>query len=139
MASLQLFLFGAPRCELNGEVTHLRRRKSIALLSYLAVEGQRHQRDTLATLLWPESSQRSARKALRRDLSELNLALGVEWLDVTRESVGLRDGFGLDIAEFQRLLVPDHVDTDGLATAAALYRDDFLKGFMEMNLMFIEH
>ena len=39
MPSLQLFLFGAPRLELN-TVVALRRSKALALLAYLAVRGQ---------------------------------------------------------------------------------------------------
>ena len=99
MSSLDLKLLGPPQIELNGEPLAIKRRKALALLFYLAVTGEAQPRDRLATLLWPESSQPNARKALRRDLSELNLALGGEWLEVDRESVGLRAGWCLSPAK----------------------------------------
>jgi len=46
----------------------------------LAVTGGRQRRDTLATLLWPETSQSRARASLSRDLSVINRLLGSRWL-----------------------------------------------------------
>jgi len=48
---LNLYLFGPLRMELNGAAVLLHRRKAQALLAYLAVTGQPHSRDALATLL----------------------------------------------------------------------------------------
>ena len=67
-------------------------RKAIALLAYLAVTEQRHSRDALAALLWPEYDQSRARGALRRTLSTLNKALGGAGLDA--ETAGAA-GFGI--------------------------------------------
>jgi serine/threonine protein kinase len=128
-AELQLHLLGPPRVELEGLPLEIKRRKALALLIYLAVSGEPQPRDRLATLLWPESTQQNARKALRRDLSELNLALGGVWLDVDRESVGLRAGFGLDVTQFQQYLADEADDPHSLIAATDLYRDDFLTGF----------
>lgn len=133
MLSLKVFLLGSPRIECAGTLVAIRRRKALALLAYLAVAGQPQRRDTVATLLWPESTQASARQALRRHLSDLNLALGGGWIDANRESVGLRPGFWLDVAQFQRHLdectsTPASCPTQ-LVEAVALYRDDFLTGF----------
>jgi DNA-binding SARP family transcriptional activator len=61
MATLTLFLFGAPRLECDGAVVKIPRRKALALLAYLASTGQSHARDTLATLFWPDHSQSEAR------------------------------------------------------------------------------
>ncbi len=129
MATLSLFLLGPPRLELAGEPLEIKRRKALALLIYLAVSGDRQLRDSLATLLWPESSQQNARKELRRNLSVLNQALGGNWLDIDRESVGLRAGFGLDVAQFQQYLADETVDPPTLIAVTDLYRDDFLTGF----------
>ena len=76
MSPLALYLLGAPRLERDGEEVHLPRRKMVALLAYLAVTGRSHSRDALATLLWPEYDQSSARAYLRRILSMLNRTLG---------------------------------------------------------------
>src|SRR5688500_17955650 len=85
MSSLKLWLLGPPRIELNDMAVTVERQKVLALLVYLAVTGESQRRDTLADLLWPDSSQSSARAGLRRDLSILNKALGEEWLMIDRE------------------------------------------------------
>ena len=72
MSDLSLHLFGSPTLEINGNPVHIPRRKATALLAYLAVSGKSHSRDVLATLLWPENDQSSARAELRRTLSVLN-------------------------------------------------------------------
>jgi hypothetical protein len=90
VSRLALYLIGSPRIELGGEEIHIGRRKALALLAYVAVTRERHQRDALATLLWPEYDQSRARADLRRTLSLLNRALGEEWLSADRETAGLR-------------------------------------------------
>jgi len=158
MSRLALFLLGPPRIERNGAPIKIHRRKATALLAYLAVTGQSHSRDALATLFWPEGDQSRARAGLRRALASLkkalrqacpecsrraqDAALGEGWLDVDRETVGLNPDaeVWLDVAEFQERLTecrthghpPDQVCPaclSPLAEAAALYRDDFLAGF----------
>jgi DNA-binding SARP family transcriptional activator len=142
MPSLKLLLLGPPRVEYEARPVEIQRRKTLALLVYLAVTGESHRRDTLATLLWPNSSQSSARAALRRDLSVLNKSLGREWLEVDRETAALirGPGFWLDVEQFQGRLAecrthnhaPHDVCSDclpPLTEAVSLYRDDFLAGF----------
>jgi predicted ATPase/DNA-binding SARP family transcriptional activator len=142
VAGLTVRLLGAPQIERAGTPIDVDTRKAIALLAYLAVTGQRHGRDALAALLWPENDQANARGALRRTLSALNKAFGGTGLEVERESVGLdeRAGLWIDVAEFRRLL--DSAPRRGrptaetcarlippLVEAAALYRGDFMDGF----------
>lgn len=129
MSGLKLYFLGPPQVELEGMPVAIKRRKALALLVYLAITGIRQRRDTLAALLWPDSAQRGARKGLRRDLSELNLALDGKWFEADRESVGLRAGFWLDVTQFQRYLAEEEADLASLITATELYRDDFLTGF----------
>lgn len=142
MSHLALYLFGPPRMERDGVVVNVDTRKAVALLAYLAVTRQRHSRDALAGLLWPEYDQPHARATLRRTLSALNKALAGGWLDVDRETVGLdqRSSFWLDIDEFHAHLAEcrthNHPSTatcpaclGPLSHAAQLYRDDFMAGF----------
>ncbi|MBN1991870.1 MAG: AAA family ATPase, partial [Anaerolineae bacterium] len=142
MAHLALFLFGSPRLELNGTTIEIARRKAMALIAYLAVTGQEHSRDTLATLLWPDYDQTRARGALRRTLSVLNKALGGDWLETSRETITLAHtpDLWLDVAQFRQQLAAcqahNHLSSEicsaclsALTQAAALYRDDFLAGF----------
>ncbi len=142
MSCLKLFLLGPPRLERDDVPLEVDTRKAIALMAYLAVTGESHSRDALATLLWPDYDQSHARAALRRTLSALNKALAGEWLETDRETIGLKpgDNLWLDVEQFQRRLAAcrTHGHSAGevcpaclspLTEAAGLYRDDFLAGF----------
>jgi hypothetical protein len=85
MANLSLCLLGPPRVKLDEATIEVKPRKALALLIYLAVTANRHARDALATLLWPDSDQHRARHALRNRLSELKRTLGGDWLDAEIE------------------------------------------------------
>ena len=142
MSTLRLCLLGPPRIERDGVPLDLTYRKNAALLAYLAVTGERHTREALVTLLWPELEPSRARAGLRRNLSVLRKALGGEVLVVDRETVGLdpRAALWLDVDQFRRLLSAwrghGHPETEVcpaclavLSEAVALYRGDFLAGF----------
>ncbi len=147
MPSLCIYLFGAPRLERDGEVIHLPRQKSVALLAYLATTGQAHSRDALATLFWPEFNQSTARANLRRELSRLKKALGNDPFEIHGEQVGLKQEVGvwLDVEVFQRRLAearrqiagrsdptrPEDLSAgiEAISEAAGLYTGDFMAGF----------
>jgi len=142
MASLNLFLFGNPRLERDQRLLKVRRRKSVALLAYLAVTGRAHNRDALATMLWPEHDQSGARANLRRELSRLKRAVGAEILEADRTQARINPEGDLwnDVAAFRDYLqqAEEHDQDDGricdtcaeaLAKGVALYRDDFMAGF----------
>jgi predicted ATPase/DNA-binding SARP family transcriptional activator len=142
MSRLMVSLLGAPRVELDGLPMVLDTRKAVALLAYLAVVGRRQRRETLVTLLWPESDQAHARNTLRYTLSVLKKALGAERMDIGRESLGLKRDSNLwvDVDRFHSQLAAyrahAHRESDicpdclsGLSEAVALYQGDFLAGF----------
>src|SRR5215208_644779 len=141
MAELRIALLGPPRVERDGTPIEVDTRKAIALLAYLAVHPERHGRDAVAGLLWPDYDTEHARGALRRTLSTLNKAVGPGWLAADRTTVGFaRTSFWLDVAEFEALLAArrdhGHASEDAcpacvgpLAAAAGLHRGDFLAGF----------
>ncbi|MEZ4663273.1 MAG: BTAD domain-containing putative transcriptional regulator, partial [Caldilineaceae bacterium] len=142
MATLEISLLGAPIIQLDRQPVTFESRKALALLAYLAVSGAPHQRSELAALLWPESDNKRARGALRYTLSILQGALGKEWLESDRETIGLVQDAPcvVDVVRFQKLLESgrDHLHTPDTAcldcvqpinAAVALYRDDFLTGF----------
>src|SRR5919204_3228918 len=102
MAELWIALLGPPRVDRDGAPIEVDTRKAIALLAYLAVEPERHGRDAVAGLLWPEYDTEHARGALRRTLSALNKALGGRWLVADRLRVGLDgEGIELDVERFR--------------------------------------
>ena len=125
-STLRLSVLGPPVVLVDGEPLAVDTRKATALLAYLAVEGGVHNRDSLATLLWPEYAPERARAALRRTLSTLRSALDGRWVSVARDSVALEGG-ELDIEEFHRLAASGEIAA--LERAAALHRGVFLAGF----------
>jgi DNA-binding SARP family transcriptional activator len=139
LAKFVLYLFGAPRAELDGKPIIIDTRKAIALLAYLAVTRKPHTRDGLATLLWPELDQTKARAALRRTLSALNAAANLPWLRIEREQIALvADGnFYCDVHVFEDYIaacppgdaLPCERCRPALEEAIRLHRDDFLAGF----------
>ena len=142
MPSYCLHLFGAPWIERDAQPVAIQRRKTMALLAYLAVTARASTRESLATLFWPESDQSTALANLRRDLSGLKSALGAEFLLVERVNISLNPAVDLwlDVAEFQERLAKARSHHDGsgplcpecfahLAEAIALYIGDFMAGF----------
>jgi ABC-type transport system substrate-binding protein/DNA-binding SARP family transcriptional activator/MoxR-like ATPase len=142
MPWLKLSLLGSPQVEHRGEPLKFDSRKILALVAYLAVTGESHNRESLITLLWPELEPSRARAGLRRNLSVLKKALEGEWLIVDRKTIGTDPSadIGLDVTEFRRLQTVwqshDHPRNEAcsqclpsLAEAVELYRGEFLEGF----------
>ena len=125
---------------LDGVPVSVDTRKAIALLAYLAVEGQAQSRAVLATLLWPESDEARGRSALRRTLTALNNGIGKGWITADRSTLALPEqaDLWLDVQVWRQLLAQCDVDGDEgalanclplLQEAVGLYRGDFLEGF----------
>jgi DNA-binding SARP family transcriptional activator/predicted ATPase len=141
MAELRIALLGPPRVERDGAPIEVDTRKAIALLAYLAMHPERHGRDAVAALLWPDYDTEHARGALRRTLSTLNKAVGPGWLAADRTTVGFARAVPeLDVARFEALVAScrehGHAPEDAcpacvapLEEAARLHRGDFLAGF----------
>jgi DNA-binding SARP family transcriptional activator len=142
VASLKIYLFGAPILERDGVDLQVDTRKAVALLAYLVVTGEAQTRDALAALLWPEYDQRRARAGLRRTLSTLHKALGDGFLEFGREIIRVvpEPEPWCDVVEFRRLLAASAAHGHPaneicptcltlLGQAVALYRDDFMAGF----------
>ena len=143
MSPLHIYLFGAPHVERDGQTIPIPRRKTLALLAYLAVTGHAQSREALATLFWPDYDQSSAFANLRRELSRLKDLFGEETvLAADRLQVGLDPGVEvrLDVSDFRALVnqtkTHAHPPEDAcpecsglLKEAVELYRGDFMVGF----------
>jgi len=134
MSRLNLFLFGAPTIELDGQRVEINRRKAVALLAYLAVTHREHSRETLASLLWMDVEQSRAYAYLRTLLWTLHKSLGDEWLEIEQDTVRLRPKTDLwvDVWRFCALTAASERTMNSislLTEAANLYRDDFMAGF----------
>ena len=142
MSRLKLSLLGPPLIDRDGTAIKLDTRKTQALLIYLAVTNQRHRRDSLVNLLWPESNQVRGRALLRNSLHALNKALGSGWIQADQETVSLNHDAELwvDVNRFRSLIGQCEANGHGsgevcrsclnpLKGAMDLYRGDFLTGF----------
>jgi DNA-binding SARP family transcriptional activator/predicted ATPase len=138
MPSIAIHLLGSPYIQRDGHLVHVDTRKAIALLAYLAATPGYQSRDTLATLLWGESDQSSARGALRRTLSALNSALEGAGLSIEREAIAFDAGaVWCDVTRFAAALrsiepqrhPPPNLQLEQLTQAVELYTGDFLQGF----------
>ncbi len=133
-SKLHLELFGSPEVKLGEKkVTGFITVKSRALLYYLTMKPGVHSRQTLAALLWPETTEVKAAKNLRNILSNLRKLVGSH-LDITRTTVAFkRDApYFLDVEQFSALLERyrrGQKDISDLETAVALYTGEFLEGF----------
>ena len=110
MPDTSITLFGPPRLTRDGKPITLNHRKAWALLAYLAVTGQPHSRDALATLLWPDYGQSEARTHLRRELLRLRKLLGTDFFLADREQIALHPSTAeqapgmVDVVRFQTLM-----------------------------------
>jgi len=115
----------------GGGELRLPTRKSEALLAYLAMSpGVPVARETLAELLWGGRGEEQARNSLRQALAVLRKALAPAdpspLYSDRRAALCDADAIWLDVAEFERLVAAE--TGESLASAAALYRGEFLAG-----------
>ena len=114
--------------------------KARGLLAYLAAESDRpHRREMLATLLWPEMPEQSARTNLRRTLANLRKVLGDQEADppyllISRQEIQFNEGSDawVDVSAFRQQLAERHdpaISSAQLQEAITLVRGPFLEGF----------
>lgn len=116
-------------------------KKAIALLAYLALTGRPHTRQSLASLLWGESPEESARVSLRTALWLMGRPLSL-YLLVTRQTVAFNPAspHHVDAAEFVRRVtrgleavgartILNETQAADLRAAVDLYRGELLAGW----------
>ena len=130
MAEISILLFGRISVLVDGKEWIWERRKTQALIVYLATSLQSYSRDTLATLLWPESDTNRARANLRRVLANINKSPLGAYLIVDRQNLQFRrdEYLFIDVLHFEKL-ASNKDDLESLNEAANLYIGPFLTGF----------
>src|SRR6266498_4333590 len=142
-ARLALHLLGAPRLELDNTPIIADRRKTLALLAYLAVTRWQHHRDHISAMLWPDYDQAKAFTNLRHILWEIQQLIGDNWIVAGRDTIGLIPDAShsseriiwLDVAHFESLIAESRAQNDIslrislLTDSVKLYRNHFLTGF----------
>ena len=121
---LEIRALGNLKLALDGEDLDSISLRAQVLLVYLGLEGGKHHRNYLASMLWPESPEAKALTSLRVLLSELRKVIP-GYLEINRTNLGLNLGSDLylDIIEFEGLLKAGEIKK-----AYDLYRGDLLSG-----------
>ncbi|MCI0436703.1 MAG: protein kinase [Gemmatimonadetes bacterium] len=99
-----------------------------ALLVYLAVE-RRVSREGVTAMFWPETSERSARHALRQSLYHLRVGMGDGWLETRAHELRATPGLQCDVQSFEAALARQ----DWVAACDA-YTGPFLDGVHLVDL-----
>lgn len=132
---LKVMLLGPPQLMAGDRLLSVARRKSRAVVYYLAAHKTPLARARLLSIFWPDSDRPAAQQILRTTLHGLRKALG-EALVVEDDFLSLAAGTDVDIRRFEASLQPfsSHLqpptsDWQRLTAALSLYRGDFLEGF----------
>lgn len=129
MSSLKFFLLGHPQLKRDGQTLDFRRRKVVALLTYLATKRTPVSRDALASMFWPEFDQSQALSNLRREMARLKKMAGPILLpERSQIQIDPSAKLWIDSHEFERLILEGSIDS--LKKAIELYKDDFMAGFL---------
>jgi len=129
---LKVTLFGTPQVVLHQQnLTATLAGRPLALLAYLAVTNQTHDRNLLADLLWAEVAEAEARRNLRNTLYLLRQSVS-DYLRTDRQRVSLDTTrpYWVDVTVFAAQLANGYQRTpvEVVQEAFDLYQGDFLAG-----------
>jgi predicted ATPase/DNA-binding SARP family transcriptional activator len=140
--ALAFQFLGPPQLVLENETINVNRRSIVALLAYLAVNveekiSQKHTREYLSAMLWPDYSQAKAYTNLRHTVWEIQRLFGAGWLTTSRDTISLntKTDIWVDVHQFEALWLQSRMQSDVLSRisllteAVKLYRNHFLTGF----------
>lgn len=124
----EILLFGEPEIRLDGQPVHLARRKSRALLYYLAAHDQPVRREHLQAFFWPDAGRSSAQQLLRTTLYSLR-SIGGDQIEADFDSVHLKETARVDARVLKNQAHLSLDDPQPLREALEGYRGDFLGSF----------
>jgi len=112
----------------DGAPISINRRKSRALVYYLATQSGPLPREQVLDFFWPDHPRKTAQQTLRTTLSDLRKWLGGD-LVATPDSLSLSPAAYVDVLQFERTLANPPLEEGALQQVLALYRGPFLSGF----------
>ena len=125
---LSIYLFGAPQITHNDHPIAITRRKSRALIYYLAAQAAPLTRDHLLAFFWPDHERQTGQQNLRTTLYGLRKILGM-FLLVDEDTLALAEDTVVDARLFETQLAESNSHLEQLKATLDLYRGDFLSGF----------
>lgn len=129
---LQIQLLGSPTVSFQERPLKFRSRKVLALLVYLVITGERHARDSLMALFWPESDPKRASASLRSAISRLRQTLAeVDAYIVTQSGMVAFDfnrPYTLDV-QLLESAAQEGATPKAMKIALDAVRGEFLEGF----------
>ncbi|MGE5221257.1 MAG: ATP-binding protein [Omnitrophica WOR_2 bacterium] len=125
---LEIKLLGSPEILLDGNPVKLSRRKSRALIYWIAANDHAVPRERLLSFFWADTPRPSAQQVLRTSLHGLRKALGPA-LHAENEDVSLAGDVWVDARVFENSLSQPDPDKKTLSSILHLYRGDFLSDF----------
>lgn len=125
---LAIHLLGAPYITAAAQPVTIARRKSRALLYYLAAHPTPVARDHLLAFFWPDADRQGAQQNLRSTLYGLRKSID-DPLQVDDDSITLAPGTTVDVRTFTAQLAQPNAVLPTLQAALALYSGDFLQDF----------
>ena len=125
---LSIRLLGAPHIAYAAHSVAISRRKSRALLYYLAAHPTPLTRDHLLTFFWPDADRQAAQQNLRTTLYGLRKIFG-DLLCVNDDTLSLAVTSEVDTRTFAAHLALPNTELTELQTTLDLYQGDFLNGF----------
>jgi DNA-binding SARP family transcriptional activator/Flp pilus assembly protein TadD len=130
---LSIQLLGSPQISANGRPLTLTRRKSRAIVYYLAAHQHPLTRDHLLSFFWPDLDRPAAQQTLRTTLhglrKTLNSALLVEENTLALDAEVDVRRFASSLQLPTSSLQPPTSNLQLLTSSLQLYRGDFLSGF----------
>jgi DNA-binding SARP family transcriptional activator/predicted ATPase len=125
---LKIQLFGPTHIWLDGREIKINRRKSRAVLYYLAASQQPIKRQLLIELFWIDLPRKKAQQTLRTTLHGLRKSLG-ENLIAADTGVKLSPEVQADVRSFEEIMSQEDIPLSQLEQGLDLYKGDFLKDF----------
>ncbi|MFN8597461.1 MAG: AAA family ATPase [Anaerolineae bacterium] len=126
---LSINLLGTPQILVDDQPLSITRKKSRALLYYLAAHPKPLTREHLIAFFWPDQDRASAQQVLRTTLHGLRKALG-EALVVDEATLALAPAVEVDVRIFESSLQLPTFNFQLLTSTLQLYRGDFLSDFV---------
>lgn len=121
-------LFGPPEIWLANKLVAVPRRKSRAVLYYLAAQNQPVQRAHLLEMFWIDLPRPQALQTQRSTLYGLRRVLG-DGIQIENDQIQLHPAVEIDARRFLSGVKDLPEDTSELIDLMDLYRGDFLEGF----------